>query len=75
MLLGTSPASMLDMCALSLPAGLDECGMPVGLQLIGRTGADHALLDRATAAESVLGTNVARIGVAPRVAEDTMMLR
>ncbi len=75
MLLGTSPASMLDMCALSLPAGLDECGMPAGLQLIGRTGADHALLDRATAAESVLGTNVARLGVAPRVAEDTMMLR
>ena len=68
MLLGTSPASMLDMCALSLPAGLDECGMPVGLQLIGRTGADHALLDRATAAESVLGTNVARLGEAPRVA-------
>ena len=68
MLLGTSPASMLDMCALSLPAGLDECGMPVGLQLIGRTGADHALLDRAAAAESVLGTNVARLGVAPRVA-------
>ncbi len=68
MLLGTSPASMLDMCAVSLPAGLDECGMPAGLQLIGRTGADHALLDRATAAESVLGTNVARLGVAPRVA-------
>ena len=75
MLLGTSPASMLNMCALSLPAGLDERGMPVGLQLIGRTGADDALLDRAAAAESVLGTNVARIGVAPRVVEDTMMSR
>lgn len=68
MLLGTSPASMLDMCAVSLPAGLDECRMPVGLQLIGRTGADHALLDRAAAAESVLGTNMARMGVAPRAA-------
>lgn len=67
MLSGTSPASMLDMCAASLPAGLDECGMPVGLQLIGRTGADHALLEQATAIESVLGTNVARLGVAPRV--------
>ena len=64
---GTGPVSMLDMCAVSLPAGLDEHGMPTGLQLIGRTGADHALLARAAAAESVLGTNVERLGVAPRV--------
>ena len=69
MLSGTGPVSMLDMCAVSFPAGLDEHGMPAGLQLIGRTGADHALLARAAAAESVLGTNVERLGVAPRVAE------
>lgn len=68
MLSGTGPASMLDMCAVSLPVGLDAHGMPAGLQLIGRTGADHALLDRAAAAESVLGTNVERCGVPPRVA-------
>ena len=68
MLSGTGPASMLDMCAVSLPAGLDEHGMPVGLQLIGRTGTDHALLDRAAAVESVLGTNVDRLGTPPRVA-------
>ena len=68
MLSGTGPASMLDMCAVSLPAGLDEHGMPVGLQLIGRTGTDHALLDRAAAVESVLGTNVERLGVPPRIA-------
>ena len=68
MLSGTGPASMLDMCAVSLPAGLDEHGMPVGLQLIGRTRTDYALLDRAAAVESVLGTNVERLGVPPRVA-------
>ena len=68
MLSGTCPASMLDMCAVSLPAGLDEHGMPVGLQLIGRTGTDHDLLDRAAAVESVLGTNVERLGVPPRLA-------
>ena len=68
MLSGTGPASMLDMCAVSLPAGLDEHGMPVGLQLIGRTGTDHALLDRAAAVEAVLGTNVERLGVPPRTA-------
>ncbi|MXX72106.1 MAG: amidase, partial [Gemmatimonadetes bacterium] len=66
---GTGPVSMLDMCAVSLPAGLDKHGMPAGLQLIGRTGTDHALLARAAAAEGVLGTNVQRMGVAPRVAE------
>ncbi|MXW17875.1 MAG: amidase, partial [Gemmatimonadetes bacterium] len=68
MLSGTGPASMLDMCAVSLPAGLDEHGMPVGLQLIGRTGTDHDLMDRAAAVESVLGTNVERLGLPPRLA-------
>lgn len=67
MLSGTGPASMLDMCAVSLPAGLDEHGMPVGLQLIGRTGTDYALLDRAATVEAVLGTNVERLGVPPRI--------
>ena len=66
MLSGTGPAGMLDMCAVSLPAGLDEHGMPVGLQLIGRTGTDHDLLDRAAAVESVLGTNVERLGIPPQ---------
>ena len=67
MLSGTGPASMLDMCAVSLPAGLDEHGMPAGLQLIGRTGADHGLLDRAVLAEEVLGTNLELLGTPPRV--------
>lgn len=71
MLSGTGPAGMLDMCAVSLPAGLDEHGMPVGLQLIGQIGTDRALLDRAAAVESVLGTNVERLGVPPRVAPPT----
>ena len=56
------------MCAVSLPAGLDEHGMPVGLQLIGCTGSDEALLDRAVLAEEVLGTNLDRLGTPPRVA-------
>ena len=68
MLSGTCPASMLDMCAISLPAGLDGDGMPVGLQLIGPSGGDLALLDQAAAAEAVLGTNLDRLGMPPRVA-------
>ena len=66
MLSGTGPASMLDMCAVSLPAGLDDHGMPAGLQLIGRTGTDLDLLARAAGAETVLGTNLERLGVPPR---------
>lgn len=32
-------------CALSIPAGFDEAGLPVGMQLVGRPGDDWALLD------------------------------
>jgi len=67
MLSGTCPASMLDMCAISLPAGLDGEGMPVGLQLMGPSGGDLELLVRAAAVEEVLGTNLTRLGTPPRL--------
>ena len=67
MLSGTCPASMLDLCAISLPAGLDGDGMPVGLQLMGSAGSDLTLLSRAGAAESVLGDNLERLGAPPRL--------
>jgi len=68
MLSGTCAASMLDMCAISLPAGLDGEGMPVGLQLMGPSGGDLGLLAQAAAAEEVLGTNLTRLGTPPRLA-------
>ena len=68
MLSATGPAGMLDMCAVSLPAGLDNSGMPVGLQLVGRSGSDVELLERAVAAERVLGTGPERLGTPPRLA-------
>ncbi|MCY3599853.1 MAG: amidase [Gemmatimonadetes bacterium] len=68
MLSGTCPASMLDMCAISLPAGLDGEDMPVGLHLMGPSGGDLRLLARAAAAEEVLGTNLTRLGRPPRIA-------
>ena len=67
MLSNTGPAGMLDLCAVSLPAGLDGEKMPVGMQLAGRRDADHALLAAAVAVESVLGTNLERLGQPPRV--------
>ena len=41
--------------ALSLPAGFDACGLPVGVQLVARHGADVALLRAAKALESATG--------------------
>jgi aspartyl-tRNA(Asn)/glutamyl-tRNA(Gln) amidotransferase subunit A len=40
----TCAASFLGLCALSLPAGRDGAGMPVGLQLIGPPGSESRLL-------------------------------
>ncbi len=63
----TSPVSILGACALTLPVGRDAAGMPVGLQLVARGGADETLLSAAVAAESVLGSARRRLGVPPLV--------
>jgi aspartyl-tRNA(Asn)/glutamyl-tRNA(Gln) amidotransferase subunit A len=61
----TYPISVLGLCAISIPAGLDEEGMPVGLQLVARSGEDERLLGIARAAERVLGTARERLGTPP----------
>ncbi len=61
----TSIVNLLDLCALTLPVGLDQAGLPVGLQLVGRNGADTELLRCAGAVEAILGTPRRRIGVPP----------
>ncbi len=38
------PASILGLPAVAVPAGFGPQGLPIGLQLIGRRGADHDLL-------------------------------
>ena len=40
----TAPANVTGLPALALPAGRDRRGCPMGLQLLGRTGTDLALL-------------------------------
>jgi aspartyl-tRNA(Asn)/glutamyl-tRNA(Gln) amidotransferase subunit A len=57
--------NLLDLCALTMPVGLDRQGMPVGLQLIARNGDDETLLTAACTFENVLGTGRQRLGVPP----------
>jgi len=52
----TCPVSMLGLCAVTIPVGLDAQGMPVGLQLVAPGGADERLLGAALAIEGVFGT-------------------
>lgn len=61
----TAPVNILGLPALSIPVGLDNAGMPVGLQLIGRAGTDTALLETGRAIERTLGTANERLGRAP----------
>ncbi len=63
----TCPASLLGLCGVSIPAGLDDAGMPVGLHLMAEPGRDDRLLSAALVAEAVLGTGSERLGHPPRV--------
>lgn len=61
----TCVANYLTLCALTLPAGLDAAGMPVGLMLLAPHGQDARLLAAALAVERVLGTPRERLGAPP----------
>jgi len=64
----TCPVSMLGLCAITLPVGLDRADMPVGLQLVARAGDDELLLAAALASERALGTAQDRLGRPPLLA-------
>ncbi len=61
----TCPVSMLDLCAVTVPVGLDDAGMPVGLQLVALGGEDETALAAALAVERVLGDALQRLGTPP----------
>lgn len=62
--------SLLDVCALTLPVGLDADGIPVGLQVAARRGAEQRLLGIGIAIEGRLGSARQRLGLPPMVAAD-----
>src|SRR5690606_29168210 len=51
----TVPASLAGRPAISVPAGLDDRGLPVGLQLIGREFDEETLLNVAEVMEQAAG--------------------
>ena len=50
----TCPASFLGLCAVTIPAGRDAAGMPVGIQLVGAPGSEPRLLAIAVRLEHLL---------------------
>lgn len=52
------PANFLGAAAIALPAGFDEAGMPLAVQLLAPAGGDAALLDCAATLEPVLAPAV-----------------
>jgi Asp-tRNAAsn/Glu-tRNAGln amidotransferase A subunit and related amidases len=52
--------------AVSVPAGLTPAGLPVGLQLVGRYGADRRLLEIAAAIVELTGVRPGKARVLPR---------
>ncbi len=61
----TMPGNLLDFCGLSIPAGLDGDGLPVGLQIMAARGTDEHLLSVGLAVEDALGTARQRLGSPP----------
>ncbi len=50
----TVPTNLAGLPALSLPVGLDELGLPLGVQLIGNSWQEPVLLNTAFNLENVL---------------------
>lgn len=61
--------TMAATCGCVLPCGLDEHGMPFGIQVLGPPGADRHVLEVAAALERVLASNPATARPIPDIAK------
>ena len=62
------PPNLWNLASLSLPAGLDPDGLPIGLMLSARAGHDANLMIAASAVERVIGNGRQRLGKPPMIA-------
>ena len=65
MLNNTMIANLLQLCAVTLPVGLDAAKMPVGMMVMAPLHADEQALAASLAIEAVLGAAKDRIGLPP----------
>lgn len=61
----TSVVNLLQLCAITMPVGLDAQGLPVGLQMVCGPNKEDELLGLALSAERILGAGSQRLGCAP----------
>jgi aspartyl-tRNA(Asn)/glutamyl-tRNA(Gln) amidotransferase subunit A len=61
----TMAGNSLNLCGITIPAGLDKAGMPVGLQLLARNNSEEILLAVALAIEAKIGKPAERLGTPP----------
>lgn len=61
----TNFVNFFDMCALAVPAARRDDGLPAGVTLIGRAGADHLLAAAAMSARGARGDAVIRLAADP----------
>ena len=61
----TMAANSLNLCGITIPIGLDNSNMPVGLQLLARSNHEENLLSVALSIETKIGTAAKRIGLPP----------
>jgi aspartyl-tRNA(Asn)/glutamyl-tRNA(Gln) amidotransferase subunit A len=62
----TIPASLAGICGLSVPCGFDECGLPVGLQLLGKAFDEATVLRAGHAYEQATEWHTRRPALAER---------
>jgi len=58
----TIPASMAGLPGISVPAGVDQDGLPLGLQIIGRAFDEETMLRSAAALEKAAAFNLRPTG-------------
>ncbi|MBT3989871.1 MAG: amidase [Rhodospirillaceae bacterium] len=61
----TMAGNSLNLCGVTIPVGLDNAGMPVGLQLLAKLHDEETLLSVALAVEAKIGTPKERLGPSP----------